>query len=158
MAYMMSEQTDKILEVDKLRKSHPNHEGANQEDFTVIDNVSFDVKEGEFVTIIGPSGCGKSTLLSIIAGLESYDSGDIVVKGHRIGSTGPDIVIIFQEESLFPWLTVQENVEFSLKQKDFSKEERKRIASEYIELVELTAFAQSRVHRALGRHEAASLR
>src|SRR5271165_4605600 len=102
---MMSEQTDKILEVDKLRKSHPHHEGAKQEDLTIIDNVSFDVKEGEFVTIIGPSGCGKSTLLSIVAGLESYDSGDIVVKGHRIGSTGPDIVIIFQEESLFPWLT-----------------------------------------------------
>jgi NitT/TauT family transport system ATP-binding protein len=150
LAYMMSEQTDKILEVDKLRKSHPNHEGANQEDLTVIDNVSFDVKEGEFVTIIGPSGCGKSTILSIIAGLEGYDSGDIIVKGHRIGSTGPDIVIIFQEESLFPWLTVQENVEFGLKQKGISKEERKRIASEYIEMVELTAFAQSRVHQLSG--------
>ena len=122
----------------------------NKEDLTVIDNVSFDVKEGEFVTIIGPSGCGKSTLLSIIAGLESYDSGDIVVKGHRIGSTGPDIVIIFQEESLFPWLTVEENVEFGLKQKGLSKEERKRIASEYIELVELTPFAQSRVHQLSG--------
>ncbi len=150
MAYTLSEKSDKILEVDKLRKSHPNHDGANKEDLTVIDNVSFDVKEGEFVTIIGPSGCGKSTLLSIIAGLESYDSGDIVVKGHRIGSTGPDIVIIFQEESLFPWLTVEENVEFGLKQKGISKEERKRIASEYIELVELTPFAQSRVHQLSG--------
>jgi len=147
---MLSEKSDKILEVDKLRKSYPNHDGVNKEDLIVIDNVSFDVKEGEFVTIIGPSGCGKSTLLNIIAGLESYDSGDIVVKGHRIGQSGPDIVIIFQEESLFPWLTVQENVEFGLKQKSISKEERKRIASEYIELVELTPFAQSRVHQLSG--------
>jgi len=147
---MMNEKVDKILEVDKLRKSHPNHDGQSKEDLTVIDNISFDVQEGEFVTIIGPSGCGKSTLLSIIAGLESYDSGDIVVKGHRISSTGPDIVIIFQEESLFPWLTVEENVEFGLKQKGISKDERKRIAKEYIELVELTAFAQSRVHQLSG--------
>ncbi len=147
---MMNEKFDKILEVDKLRKSHLNHDGANKEDLVVIDDVSFDVQEGEFVTIIGPSGCGKSTLLSIIAGLESYDSGDIVVKGHRIGPTGPDIVIIFQEESLFPWLTVEENVEFGLKQKGIPKEERKRIAREYIELVELTAFAQSRVHQLSG--------
>ena len=146
----MNEKVDKILEVDKLRKSHPNHDGQSKEDLTVIDNISFDVQEGEFVTIIGPSGCGKSTLLSIIAGLESYDSGDIVVKGHRISSTGPDIVIIFQEESLFPWLTVEENVEFGLKQKGISKDERKRIAKEYIELVELTAFAQSRVHQLSG--------
>ena len=89
LPYILSEQTDKILEVDKLRKSQPNHDGA-MEDLSVIDNISFDVKEGEFVTIIGPSGCGKSTLLGIIAGLESHDSGDIIVKGHRIGSKGPD--------------------------------------------------------------------
>ena len=150
MQYSLSEQSDKILEVDKLRKSHPNHDRASKEDPTVIDSISFDVTEGEFVTIIGPSGCGKSTLLSIIAGLESYDSGDIVVKGHRIGSTGPDIVIIFQEESLYPWLTVQGNVEFGLRQKGLSKEDRRRIASEYIELVELTPFAQSRVHQLSG--------
>ncbi len=151
MAYILSEKSsDNILEVDKLRKVHPSHGGADPQDLVVIDDVSFSVKDGEFVTIIGPSGCGKSTLLSIIAGLESHDSGDIVVKGHRIGKVGPDIVIIFQEESLFPWLTVEENVEFGLKQKGISKEERKRIASEYIELVELTAFAKSRVHQLSG--------
>jgi NitT/TauT family transport system ATP-binding protein len=151
LAYILSEKnSDNILEVDKLRKVHPSHGATDSTDLTVIDDVSFSVRDGEFVTIIGPSGCGKSTLLSIIAGLESYDSGDIIVKGHRIGKVGPDIVIIFQEESLFPWLTVEENVEFGLKQKGISKEERKRIASEYIELVELTAFAKSRVHQLSG--------
>jgi len=151
LAYILSEKnSDNILEVDKLRKVHPSHGASASGDLTVIDDVSFSVRDGEFVTIIGPSGCGKSTLLNIIAGLESYDSGDIIVKGHRIGKVGPDIVIIFQEESLFPWLTVEENVEFGLKQKGISKEERKRIASEYIELVELTAFAKSRVHQLSG--------
>jgi NitT/TauT family transport system ATP-binding protein len=151
LAYILSEKnSDSILEVDKLRKVHPSHGAADSGDLTVIDDVSFSVRDREFVTIIGPSGCGKSTLLNIIAGLESFESGDIIVKGHRIGKVGPDIAIIFQDESLFPWLTVEENVEFGLKQKGISKEERKQIASEYIELVELTAFAKSRVHQLSG--------
>lgn len=152
MAYQAAAQTqtDTILEIDKLRKTHVSHVSGNKEQLTVIDGVSFGVKEGEFVTIIGPSGCGKSTLLNIIAGLEPYDSGDIVVRGHRIGSAGPDIVIVFQEDSLFPWLTVQGNVEFGLKQKGISRAERKRIASEYIELVDLEHFADARVHQLSG--------
>ncbi len=141
---------DTILEIDKLRKTHVSHSHGNKEQLTVIDEVSFGVKEGEFVTIIGPSGCGKSTLLNIVAGLEPYDSGDIVVRGHRIGAAGPDIVIVFQEDSLFPWLTVQGNVEFGLKEKGVSKAERKRIASEYIELVDLEHFADARIHQLSG--------
>ncbi len=152
MGYPMAQQTqtDTILEIDKLRKTHSSHGHNNKEQLTVIDNVSFTVKEGEFVTIIGPSGCGKSTLLNIVAGLEPYDSGDIVVRGHRIGGAGPDIVMVFQEDSLFPWLTVQGNVEFGLKQKGLSKAERKRVASEYIELVDLEHFADARVHQLSG--------
>jgi NitT/TauT family transport system ATP-binding protein len=143
-------QSDTILEIDRLRKTHVSHVGGKKEQLTVINDISFGVKDGEFVTIIGPSGCGKSTLLNIVAGLEPYDSGDIVVKGHRIGSAGPDIVMVFQEDSLFPWLTVQGNVEFGLKQKGISKPERKRIASEYIELVDLEHFADAQVHQLSG--------
>lgn len=153
MGYILGNSTgsDKILEVEKLRKTHSSR-GADgkKEDLRIIDDVTFDVKDGEFVTIIGPSGCGKSTLLSIIAGLEGHDSGDIIVRGHRIGTVGPDIVIIFQEESLFPWLTVEENVEFGLKQKRIPKEERKRLVEEYLALVELSAFSRSRVHQLSG--------
>lgn len=141
-------QTETILEIDKLRKTHSSN--GSKDPLTVIDGISFNVKDGEFVTIIGPSGCGKSTLLSIIAGLEPYDSGDIVVRGHRIGAAGPDIIMVFQEDSLFPWLTVQGNVEFGLKQKGLSKAERKKIASEYIELVDLEHFADARVHQLSG--------
>jgi len=151
MAYPAGQsQTDTILEIEKLRKTHASHILGAKEQLTVIDDVSFGVKEGEFVTIIGPSGCGKSTLLNIVAGLEPYDSGDIVVRGHRIGGAGPDIIMVFQEDSLFPWLTVQGNVEFGLEQKGLSKQERKRIASEYIELVDLEQFADAQVHQLSG--------
>jgi NitT/TauT family transport system ATP-binding protein len=151
MAYQAAQaQTGTILEIEKLRKSHVSQVQGTKQRLTVIDDITFNVKEGEFVTIIGPSGCGKSTLLNIVAGLEPYDSGDIVVRGHRIGGAGPDIVMVFQEDSLFPWLTVQGNVEFGLKQKGLSKPERKRIASEYIELVDLEHFAEARVHQLSG--------
>ncbi len=137
-----------ILEVKDLKKSHLSN--GKKGKLQVLDGIDFSVREGEFVTIIGPSGCGKSTLLNIIAGLESYDSGDVIVKGHRIGAAGPDIVIIFQEDALFPWLTVTGNIEFGLKQKGIPKEERKRIAREYIELVDLSPFANSYVHQLSG--------
>ena len=126
-----------VLDVEGLRKSHPANIGGKKEMLNVLDGINFSVRDGEFVTIIGPSGCGKSTLLNIIAGLETYDSGDVIVRGHRIGASGPDIVIIFQEDALFPWLTVRGNVEFGLRQKKgMSKDERKRIANEYIGLVD----------------------
>ena len=140
-----------VLDVEGLRKSHPANIGGKKEMLSVLDGINFSVREGEFVTIIGPSGCGKSTLLNIIAGLETYDSGDVIVRGHRIGASGPDIVIIFQEDALFPWLTVRGNVEFGLRQKKgMSKDERKRIANEYINLVDLTKFENSYVHQLSG--------
>jgi NitT/TauT family transport system ATP-binding protein len=140
-----------VLDVEGLRKSYLSNIMGKKEKLKVLDGISFSVREGEFVTIIGPSGGGKSTLLNIVAGLEAYDSGDVIVRGHRIGTFGPDIVIIFQEDALFPWLTVRGNVEFGLKQKKgMSKDDRKRIANEYIDLVELTPFADSYVHQLSG--------
>src|SRR5271170_6714638 len=126
---------DRILQVQNLRKVYPNPEGANLEDLVVLDGISFDVREGEFLTIIGPSGSGKSTLLNIIAGLEGYDGGDVVVSGHRVAGSGTDIVMIFQEDALFPWLNVEDNVAFGLKQKGVPKDERTKTVSQYLELV-----------------------
>jgi NitT/TauT family transport system ATP-binding protein len=142
--------TNRVLELKDIRKSHLRHNGKQKEDLLVLDDVDFDVEEGEFVTIIGPSGCGKSTLLNIIAGMESYDSGDIVVSGHRVSTVGPDTVMIFQEDSLFPWLNVIDNVSFGLRNKGVQKEERKKIAMEYIELVQLDQFAHSYMHQLSG--------
>ncbi|MEW6604454.1 MAG: ATP-binding cassette domain-containing protein, partial [Thermoproteota archaeon] len=103
-----------VLEVNEVSKAFQ-QPGSGSQQHIVLSNVSIDVKDGEFVTIVGPSGCGKSTLLNIIAGLESPDSGSIVVRGKSKVSTDRDRAVIFQEGALFPWLTVLENVEFGLK-------------------------------------------
>ncbi len=146
--YMRSIETRNILQVRKLEKYYPGTRG--RERLHVIEDVSLDIGDGEFVTFIGPSGCGKSTLLNIIAGLEAHDSGEVMVTGHRVSSTGPDIVMIFQEDALFPWLNVRENVEFGLKQQGASKEECRRTADQYIEMVGLTPFADAYVHQLSG--------
>ncbi len=147
---MSSIETKRILQVDKLEKSYQSTNGKSRENLLVLDGISLDVGEGEFVTVIGPSGCGKTTLLNIIAGLEAYDSGEVIVTGHRVSSSGPDIVMIFQEDALFPWLNVKENVEFGLKQRGAPKEERRKTAEQYIEMVGLTPFANSFVHQLSG--------
>ena len=140
---------NRVLQVEDLRKSHQ-RQGTGDDDLLVLDDISFDVAEGEFISVIGPSGCGKSTLLNIIAGLESHDSGDVIVSGHRVKSSGPDIVMIFQEDALFPWLDVTGNVEFGLREKGLPREERGRIAEGFIGMVGLTTFAHTRVHELSG--------
>jgi sulfonate transport system ATP-binding protein len=145
------EQARRILKIEDLRKTVTHQNGSKKvEDLVVLDNVNFEVMKGEFVTLLGPSGCGKSTLLNIIAGLDNHDSGDIVVSGHRITSMGPDIVIIFQEDALFPWLTVFDNVAFGLRQRGISEAELRRVAMEYIDLVQLNQFANSYIHQLSG--------
>lgn len=81
----------------------------------VLDRISFDVPAGQLTCILGPSGCGKTTLLNIIAGFTPASSGDIQVAGKPIIKPGPDRCVVFQEEALFPWLTVSENIGFGLK-------------------------------------------
>jgi NitT/TauT family transport system ATP-binding protein len=115
----------------------------------VLSGLELKINEGEFVTIVGASGCGKSTLLNIIAGLDRLDSGSVFVKGSdNISSTKR--IMIFQEGALFPWLTVQENVEFGLKIADISKQQRRHIADKYIELVGLSRFSESLVYQFSG--------
>jgi NitT/TauT family transport system ATP-binding protein len=107
----------------------------------VLENVSLEVREGEFVCIVGPSGCGKSTLLNIIAGFLPPTRGSVIVEGENV--TGPDSrrIFVFQENGVFPWLTVEENVGFGLLRKP--EPERRRIVAHYIELVGLTGFERS---------------
>lgn len=107
---------------------------------TAIQNVNLEVKESEFVMIVGPSGCGKTTLINIIGGLDAATSGTVLLEGKPVTGPGADRGMVFQGYSLFPWLSVQKNVEFGLKMKGMPAAERARKAQEYIELVGLSGF------------------
>lgn len=115
-----------------------------------VDSVSFHVDAGEFVCLLGPSGCGKSTLLNIIAGLDKPTTGEIEMDGRPISGPGKDRVMIFQEAALFPWLNVQDNVEFGLQMAGIPKTERARIAQRYLKLVNLSDFGKAAVHELSG--------
>src|SRR5581483_3607858 len=108
-----------------------------------VDNLSLDVAEREFITIVGPSGCGKSTLLRVVAGLVRPARGDVLLDGRHITGPGADRGMVFQSYTLFPWLTVQGNVEFGPRLKHMPAAERARLAREYIELVGLQGFERS---------------
>lgn len=112
--------------------------------------VSFEVEKGEFVAIIGPSGCGKTTLLQIVAGLERPSEGEVLFKGCRIEGWSKERVIIFQEYTLFPWLTVRGNVEFGLRMAGIRPEERKRISYGLIQKVGLAGFENFYPHELSG--------
>ena len=86
-------------------------------DVNALASVSIDVADAEFVTIVGASGCGKSTLLNLVAGFEAPSSGNVLSDGVPIGGPGPDRGVVFQQTSLFPWLTVVENIGFGLRLK-----------------------------------------
>src|SRR5216683_2792125 len=112
--------------------------------------VDLEVAAGEFVCLLGPSGCGKSTLLSIIAGLETASSGTVWADGQKVHGPGTDRVLLFQEAALFPWLDVQRNVEFGLRQAGVPARERTAVARRFIELVRLKGFERSYVHQLSG--------
>ncbi|PIW31799.1 MAG: nitrate ABC transporter ATP-binding protein, partial [Nitrosopumilales archaeon CG15_BIG_FIL_POST_REV_8_21_14_020_37_12] len=80
-----------------------------------LGGVNLEIDDGEFVCLVGPSGCGKSTFLRIVAGLETPDEGQVLFDGKPVTATGPERIMVFQEGALFPWLRVQDNVEFGLK-------------------------------------------
>jgi NitT/TauT family transport system ATP-binding protein len=108
-----------------------------------IKHVSLDFAENEFTTIVGTTGCGKSTLLLIAAGLEEQTTGEVFVDGEPITGPGRDRGMVFQSYTLFPWLTAQKNIEFALRDESMSKQERRDVAREHLELVGLDAFADA---------------
>jgi NitT/TauT family transport system ATP-binding protein len=106
--------------------------------------IDIEIRRGEFFAVVGPSGCGKSTLLELIAGLTTPTSGQIEFEGRPIKDNVPDGVgVVFQEDACFTWLTVRENVEFGLRQKNIGLEEKARRASAVIDMMGLHDFARS---------------
>ena len=97
-----------------------------------LNGVDMDIHENEFICVVGPSGCGKSTLLNIIGGLETPTEGKVLVDGAEVTGPGPDRGIVFQQYALFPWLTVEKNVQFGLKLQGKSKEEAEELAHKYL--------------------------
>jgi NitT/TauT family transport system ATP-binding protein len=120
------------LSVRNLSKAYPNgNSGATH----VLDHISFEVVEGELLSILGPSGCGKTTLLKIIAGLLEPDEGQILIDGQEVEFGHNRVGYIFQQESLFPWRTVRQNVEFGLEVQGVPKDERRERADDIIRIV-----------------------
>jgi NitT/TauT family transport system ATP-binding protein len=117
--------------------------GAGVEAVQALDNISLQVRQGEFVCIVGASGCGKSTLLNLVAGLDTPTSGAIRVDSQRTA-------LMFQEAALFPWLTVAENVEFPLRTRGVGRAERRRTIEALLDSVQLNGFAKRRPHELSG--------
>ena len=117
--------------------SHDSH------NLKALGGINLKIESGDFVCLVGPSGCGKSTFLRIVAGLEKPDEGQIIFDGQPVTETGPERIMVFQEGALFPWLKVQDNVEFGLKMAGISKEERAKISHRYLDMMQLTKFADS---------------
>ncbi|MBD9666828.1 ABC transporter ATP-binding protein [Variovorax sp. VRV01] len=109
----------------------------------VLDDVSFDIRHGEFVSIIGPSGCGKTTMMNIVGGFVQPTSGQVLLDGKPVAAPGPDRGVIFQEYGVFPWLTVRQNIEFGLKlsASRVPAAEREEIVQRYMQLMGLSDFA-----------------
>lgn len=132
------------LNLDHVRKVFPAQSQPNSKnykpEFVAVENVTLDIQQGEFVSIVGPSGCGKSTLLDLIAGLTKPSSGQILLSGKQITQPGLDRGIVFQQYALYPWLTALENIEFGLEAKGVDKQIRREKAQYYLELVGLAGF------------------
>ena len=111
----------------------------------VVDDVSFAIADGEFVALIGPSGCGKTTMLNLVAGFVAPTAGRVLLDGKLIGGPGPERGVIFQDYGVFPWLTVQQNIEFGLKLRAnrVSGEQRAQIRERYMRLMGLADFADA---------------
>ncbi len=134
------------LSVRNLGKQFPTPRGIT----TALESVSFDVHQRELMCVIGPSGCGKSTLVRILAGLETPTSGEVLVGGSPVTGPGPDRGMVFQSYTLFPWLTVKENVMFGRRVSGRPALFAESEAREWIELVGLSKFENSYPHQLSG--------
>lgn len=135
-AFTLANPADTLLQIEDIGKAYR----SGTKEFIAIRDVNLTIKPGEFVCLLGPSGCGKSTLLRIITGLNRATSGTVLYRGHPLNGINPHATIVFQTFALYPWLTVQANVEIALKARGVPPDKRSAIALKLIDTVGLDGF------------------
>jgi NitT/TauT family transport system ATP-binding protein len=131
--------TVNLLEINVLNKIYKSRKTS----FEALKNIDLSLKKNEFVSLLGPSGCGKSTILRIVAGLEEESSGELYIDGEPIVGPCADRGMVFQGYTLFPWLTVRQNIEYGLKLRGVPIFERRAVSNAYMKLIRLESFAAS---------------
>jgi NitT/TauT family transport system ATP-binding protein len=126
----------KTLELRHLAKTYFDPYAGSH--VTAVHDVSLDVQQGDFVSVVGPSGCGKTTILNMVAGFIPHSGGEMLLNGKAINGPGPERGVVFQSFALFPWKTVLDNVGFGPKMRGVPKAERDKIAHEYLALAGLS--------------------
>jgi NitT/TauT family transport system ATP-binding protein len=139
--------TDPMVRISNISHTYQSRDGL----VPALIDINIEIQAGRFVVIVGPSGCGKSSLLMMMAGLLAPSQGTILCSGHPMTSPNPDVAgVVFQEASLYPWLTALENVEFPLSLKHIPKKVRKERAQELLSLVGLQGFEDRYPHELSG--------
>jgi len=131
--------TNAMVKIKNVKKIYETSRG----NVAALDGVSLDIQKNEFVCLVGPSGCGKSTLLNILAGLEQVTEGEVLVNEQPVTGPSSDRGIVFQQYALFPWLTVEKNIAYGLRNKKLTPQERNDITDHYIAMVGLDEFRKS---------------
>lgn len=137
-----------LLSIENLSQSYV--DPYSGESMTAVGDVSFQIPDGQFVSLLGPSGCGKTTVLNIVAGFIKATSGSVQVDGTDVRGPGPDRGVVFQDFALFPWMSVESNVAFGLKMRGIPLAERRERAREMVRLVGLEGFEHKYPHELSG--------
>ena len=141
------------LEIEQVTRIFPARNGNAPT--RALEPIDLQIGNNDFVTILGPSGCGKSTLLRIVAGLDRPTSGRVLLDDREVTGPGADRGMVFQSYTLFPWLSVRDNIAFGLRERGLSEAKRYEIADRYIGQIGLDRLCRSLAEAALRRHAAA---
>ena len=137
-----------MIELHQVSKVFHNEETCQH--VQALRDVSLQIEENEFVCLLGPSGCGKSTLLNLVAGFDRPSGGRVLFDGEPVRQPGPDRGVVFQEPTLFPWLTCEQNVAFGLRNLNIEPQRRRDLVRRFLTLVGLDSFARARPHQLSG--------
>ena len=152
MEYRTQRQLDSTrlgqIECRDVRKAY--HSTDDGSEVPALGGFEIDIEPGEFLTLLGASGCGKSTLLNILAGFEQPDEGSVSVDGRLVTCPGPDRGVVFQDYALFPWLTVEQNIVYGLREMGLPKAQIDETGRRYVRMVGLSGFERRYPHELSG--------